>query len=77
MALHPTGLNILAGFSDKLRLMNLLMDDIRPFREFSLRASPVCSFSRGGHLVAAVDAANNDIAVFSSIHFKEMVININ
>ncbi|KAJ3066314.1 Cilia- and flagella-associated protein 57, partial [Rhizoclosmatium hyalinum] len=37
VALHPSGLYILVGFSDKLRLMNLLIDDIRPFREFTIR----------------------------------------
>ena len=37
VALHPSGLFLLAGFSDKLRLMNLLIDDIRPFKEFTLR----------------------------------------
>eukprot|EP00898_Chlorokybus_atmophyticus_P003830 jgi/Chlat1/4448/Chrsp29S00328 len=29
VAFHPSGLHILVGFADKLRLMNLLMDDIR------------------------------------------------
>ena len=37
VAIHPSGLYILVGFSDKLRLMNLLIDDIRPFREFNIR----------------------------------------
>lgn len=37
IALHPTGLFILVGFSDKLRLMNLLIDDIRTFKEFTVR----------------------------------------
>ena len=37
MALHPSGLFILVGFSEKLRLMNLLIDDIRPFKEFLIR----------------------------------------
>jgi cilia- and flagella-associated protein 57 len=37
VAIHPSGLYILVGFSDKLKMMNLLIDDIRPFREFSLR----------------------------------------
>ncbi len=37
MALHPTGLFVLVGFSEKLRLMNLLIDDIRPFKEFMIR----------------------------------------
>ena len=30
VAMHPSGLHVLVGCSDKLRLMNVLMDDIRP-----------------------------------------------
>lgn len=37
VALHPSGLFILVGFSDKLRLMNLLIDDVRTFKEFTVR----------------------------------------
>lgn len=37
IALHPSGLFVLVGFSDKLRLMNLLIDDIRTFKEFNVR----------------------------------------
>jgi len=37
VALHPSGLFILVGFSDKLRLMNLLIDDIRTVKEFTVR----------------------------------------
>jgi len=37
IALHPSGLYICVGFSDKLRLMNLLIDDIRTFKEFPIR----------------------------------------
>ena len=37
IALHPSGLYILVGFSDKLRLMNLLIDEIRTFKEFTIR----------------------------------------
>jgi hypothetical protein len=29
VALHPNGMLLLAGFSDKLRLMTVLMDDLR------------------------------------------------
>lgn len=44
VALHPTGLFVLVGFSDKLRLMNLLVDDIRVFQEFTVRSCrEVCS----------------------------------
>ena len=37
VAVHPSGLFILVGFSEKLRLMNLLIDDIRFFKEFVIR----------------------------------------
>ena len=37
VSVHPSGLYVLVGFSDKLRLMNLLIDDIRVFREFPIR----------------------------------------
>jgi WD40 repeat protein len=37
VALHPSGLIVLVGFNDKLRLMNILIDDIRPYKEFTIR----------------------------------------
>lgn len=35
ISMHPSGLHLLVGFSDKLRLLNILMDDIRTFHEFN------------------------------------------
>ena len=64
---------ILAGFSDKLRLMNLLIDDIKTFREFHVRNCTACAFSCGGHLLAAV--SHNQISVFSSVDFRNTVSN--
>jgi cilia- and flagella-associated protein 57 len=32
VALHPSGQHLIVGVSDKLRLMNLLMDDMRTYR---------------------------------------------
>lgn len=29
VALHPSGLHVTIAFSDKLRIMNILMDDVR------------------------------------------------
>ena len=37
VAIHPSGLFLLVGFSEKLRLMNVLIDDIRPFKEIMIR----------------------------------------
>ena len=44
IALHPSGLYVLVGFSDKLRLMNLLIDDIRTFKEFTIRGCREVNF---------------------------------
>eukprot|EP00163_Fabomonas_tropica_P019041 TRINITY_DN334_c0_g1_i4.p1 TRINITY_DN334_c0_g1~~TRINITY_DN334_c0_g1_i4.p1 ORF type:complete len:1057 (+),score=414.00 TRINITY_DN334_c0_g1_i4:945-4115(+) len=64
IAFHPSGLHVLVGFSDKLRLMNLLMDDIRPYREFNIKACRECVFSNGGQHFAAVNS--NTINVFNT-----------
>ena len=38
VAIHLSGLFLLVGFSEKLRLMNVLIDDIRPFKEIMIRS---------------------------------------
>ena len=64
VAFHPSGLHILVGFADKLRLMNLLIDDIRTYKEFGIKACKECSFSNGGNLFAAVNG--NTIQIFNT-----------
>lgn len=64
LSVHPSGLHLLVGFTDKLRLMNILMDDIRVFKEFAIKSCKECQFSNGGHLFAAVNG--NTIQVFST-----------
>ncbi|KAK1901361.1 Cilia- and flagella-associated protein 57 [Dissostichus eleginoides] len=71
VALHPTGLFILVGFSDKLRLMNLLIDDIRTFKEFAVRGCRECAFSHGGHMFAAVNG--NVIHIYSVTSFENIL----
>ncbi|GCB74184.1 hypothetical protein scyTo_0003271 [Scyliorhinus torazame] len=71
VAIHPSGLYILVGFSDKLRLMNLLIDDIRTFKEFTVRSCRECSFSNGGHRFAVVNG--NVIHIHSTTTFENLV----
>ncbi|XP_042364189.1 cilia- and flagella-associated protein 57 [Plectropomus leopardus] len=71
VALHPTGLFILVGFSDKLRLMNLLIDDICTFKEFTVRGCRECAFSHGGHMFAAVNG--NVIHIYSVTSFENIL----
>uniref|UniRef100_A0A8D0DZ11 Cilia and flagella associated protein 57 n=1 Tax=Salvator merianae TaxID=96440 RepID=A0A8D0DZ11_SALMN len=71
LALHPGGLYVLVGFADKLRLMNLLIDDIRTFKDFTVRGCRECAFSTGGHLFAAVNG--NVIHIYSFTTFENIV----
>uniref|UniRef100_A0A667XCB5 Cilia and flagella associated protein 57 n=1 Tax=Myripristis murdjan TaxID=586833 RepID=A0A667XCB5_9TELE len=71
VALHPSGLFILVGFTDKLRMMNLLIDDIRTINEFSVRGCRECAFSHGGHLFAAVNG--NVIHIYSVTTFENVL----
>ncbi|XP_075770713.1 cilia- and flagella-associated protein 57 isoform X2 [Pelodiscus sinensis] len=70
ISLHPTGHYVLVGFSDKLRLMNLLIDDIRTFKDFTVRGCRECTFSNGGHLFAAVNG--NVIHIYSTTSFENV-----
>ncbi|CAG5122075.1 unnamed protein product, partial [Candidula unifasciata] len=71
ISLHPSGLFILVGFTEKLRLMNLFIDDIVIFREFSVRGCIECAFSYGGHMFASV--MGNVIQLFSTYTFKNIL----
>jgi len=54
VAFHPSGFHLIIGFSDKLRLMNLLMEDMRTFKDIPIKACRECRFSNGGQYFAAV-----------------------
>jgi hypothetical protein len=64
VALHPSGQYCCVGFSDKLRLLNILMDDIRTYKELAFKGCKECRFSNGGQLFAAV--CGNAIHIFST-----------
>ena len=57
VSLHPSGLHVLVGFADKLRLCNLLVNDVRAYKEFAVKACRECRFSNGGQLFAAVNGS--------------------
>jgi len=57
VAFHPNGLQIIVGFSDKLRIMDLLMDDLAMIREFAISGCEECSYSTGGHMIAAAQGS--------------------
>nr|XP_023027258.1 cilia- and flagella-associated protein 57-like [Leptinotarsa decemlineata] len=72
VSLHPTGLYAVVGFSDKLRFMTIMIDDIITTKEFGIRNCEMTSFSNMGHMFAASNG--NIIQVFSTINFEQMYI---
>jgi WD40 repeat protein len=73
VAFHPSGFHLIVGFSDKLRLMNLLMEDMRPFKDLPIKACREVKFAHGGHMFAAVNS--NTIQVFKT-YSCEMICNL-
>ena len=37
VSLHPSGLQVVVTFHSSARMMNILMDDIRPFKDVSIK----------------------------------------
>ena len=71
VSLHPNGLHVLVGFADKLRLMNLLLEDLRLFKEFPIRNCRFADFSNGGHLFAATYGTIIMIYSFSNFNLLQ------
>ncbi|KAL6265398.1 hypothetical protein P5V15_002195 [Pogonomyrmex californicus] len=67
IALHPMGLFCLIGFTDKLRFMSILIDDLLPMHEIAIRNCKLVRFSYNGHLFAAVN--DNVVQVYTTIGF--------
>lgn len=70
IALHPMGLFCLIGFTDKLRFMSILIDNLLSMQEFAIRCCQTVRFSHGGHLFAAVNG--NIVQVYTTISFHNL-----
>ena len=67
IAFHPSGFHLLIGQSDKLRLMNLLMADMKTYKDIPIKQCRECRFSNGGQYFAAVNTnATNAIQVYKT-----------
>ena len=66
LAFHPSGFHLLVGFPDRLRLLNILLNDLRIQTEFNgIRGCNECKFANGGHLFACV-VHNDKIQIIST-----------
>uniref|UniRef100_A0ABL0EFU1 Cilia- and flagella-associated protein 57 n=1 Tax=Rhodnius prolixus TaxID=13249 RepID=A0ABL0EFU1_RHOPR len=69
---HPSGLYCLMGFTDKLKLLLVLIDDLRAVRQVDIKCCTLVSFSYGGSLFAAVNGES--IEVYSAVYFNRLYV---
>ncbi|CAG7830333.1 unnamed protein product [Allacma fusca] len=70
VSFHPTGLFVLAGCVDKIRIFTILMDDIRELKDFAVRSCKECVYSNGGQMFAC--ANGNILQVYSTTTFDNI-----
>lgn len=63
VAMHPMGYVLAVGFHDKFRMMQVFVEELKLYREVSLRGVRLLRFSNGGHLLAV--AQGKLVLVFS------------
>ncbi|XP_059613536.1 cilia- and flagella-associated protein 57 [Phlebotomus argentipes] len=66
IALHPSGIFVALGFSDHLRFMEILLDDLKTVKEYNFPKCRVAVFSHKGHMLAvSFESTIEIISVFS------------
>ena len=48
LAFHPSGFHLVVGFTDKVRMLNILIDDIQAYKEIPVKNCREIAFSHGG-----------------------------
>lgn len=68
VSIHPSGHNIVVGFSDRLKIMNLIVhnNQIKPIKEIQLKQIKEVQYSNGGQYFAAASgsAINSTMPIF-------------
>lgn len=62
VAFHPTGFHIVVGFTDRIRMMNVFKDSLKPFQTIGIKGCREIRFSHGGHLFAC--ASQNHVNIY-------------
>ena len=62
VTIHPSGLHCAIGFTDRLRLYHILVDDLKMCLELPIKNCRESRFNEGGSLIAAVNG--NGICVY-------------
>lgn len=52
VAFHPAGFQIVVGFFDRIKMMNIFQDSIQQYKDLPIKQCREIVFSNGGHLFA-------------------------
>lgn len=66
VAMHPSGLQIAVGFSDKLRVYHVLVDDLKLSQEVPIKNCRECKFSNGGNFLGVANGNTVNVYAFHS-----------
>jgi len=55
VAFHPSGYQLVVGFVDRVRMMNVFARNLKSYHEISIKACREIKFSNGGHLFACAN----------------------
>lgn len=72
VAFHPSGYYLSVGFEDKVRIYHVLFDQIRLFRELSIKNSTSMRFSNGGHFLAA--SSNKFVYIYTAFTLEQVQV---
>jgi hypothetical protein len=71
VSFHPSGFQVLVSFKDRVRLFNLLVDKLKPYKEVILKNAKELKFSNNGEYWAA--ASSIHIMIYSTSTFQQLV----
>jgi len=57
VAFHPSGFQLVVGFADKIRMMNILLDDLVTYKEIPLKGCQEIAFTHGGDRFAVCNGS--------------------
>lgn len=64
IAFHPSGFHLVVGFADKIRMVNILMNDLVTYKEIPIKGCKEIAFTHGGDKFAVCNGST--IQVFNS-----------
>lgn len=64
LALHPSGFHIVIGFADCVKMMNILSNNLEPFKNIQIKNCKEIQFSHGGQYFACQSGQNIQVFKF-------------